>query len=78
MRPTPELRASFELMRDAIALSAHCLASDPTQLSSQVCGRLLEETDPAVRRLITHAQLAGRGELTPITASLTRPGGAVR
>ena len=67
---------ALERLQGAVCLSAHVLAGDPRQLSSQLRGRLLEDDDGDVQALL--ARTAGRTKgprLDPLTGSLIPPGG---
>ncbi|HEU4560625.1 MAG TPA: NB-ARC domain-containing protein [Longimicrobium sp.] len=58
----------------ALRLSAHVLAQRPSQLPSQLLGRLLDVDRPAVRALLERAKPATpRVWIRPMTASLTAP-----
>jgi WD40 repeat protein len=66
------------LVQSAIRLSAHVLIEDPSQLASQITGRLLDASSEPVRAFVQRvAEHHASPWLQPRTASLTRPGGAV-
>ena len=64
------------LVEEALRLSAHVLAHDPSQLPSQLTGRLLSEDSVQVRGLLAKAlHSAGAAWRRPLWADLTPPGG---
>ena len=67
----PGLRA----IREALQLSAHVLGDDPSQVASQLTGRLRFSELPSVRQLLDQARGWDRSWLRPLTAGLIRPGG---
>jgi WD40 repeat protein len=69
--------AGLRSIRDAIVLSAHVLAKDPSALMGQLAGRLRSNPDPRIQQLIERSPLPlqGRPRLHPITGCLTPPGG---
>ena len=69
--------AGLRSIRDAIVLSAHVLAKDPSALIGQLAGRLRSNRDPRIQRLIDRApaSLRGRRRLHPLNGCLTPPGG---
>jgi WD40 repeat protein len=68
----------LRLIRDALRLSAHVLAKDRTQLSSQLFGRLRDKDEERIRALIGEAKSQQRGVgLWPRAESLIQPGGAL-
>ncbi|BAY88615.1 MULTISPECIES: NB-ARC domain-containing protein [unclassified Tolypothrix] len=67
---------NLQLIQGALRLSAHVLAVDKKQLSSQLQGRLLDKKIPEIQALLTQAkQQTSVPWLSPLTASLTPPGG---
>ncbi|WP_445629098.1 WD40 repeat domain-containing protein [Nostoc sp. DSM 114167] len=67
---------SLKLIQGALRLSAHILAVDKKQLRSQLQGRLLDKKIPEIQALLTQAkQQTSVPWLSPLTASLTPPGG---
>lgn len=69
-----EEATTLRLVRDALRLSVHPLASDPSQLLTQIWGRLIFEEAPSVRPLLdSFAAKADRPWLRLWTPSLTRP-----
>ena len=64
----------FKLIQAAIRLSAHVLADDPTQLASQLWGRLLSESAPAIQNLLEQVQPTFPW-LRSLTHTLIAPGG---
>ena len=65
---------AITLVRDALRLSAHHLARDPTLLRSQLHGRLLGVESPEIQGLLRRP--SGRSPwLRCLTPSLTGPGG---
>ena len=68
----------LRLIRDALRLSAHILAKDRAQLSSQLVGRLGNREEKRLQALVGEARSQRRGiGLWPRTGSLTQPGGAL-
>ncbi len=71
-----EARRRLGLLQGALRLSAHVLGHDPTQLPSQLTGRLLGREEPEFRNLLEEVRLkTTRPWLRPLTPSLTPPGG---
>jgi WD40 repeat protein len=66
----------IRLIQQALQLSAHVLQTDHAELPSQLFGRLLNQTHPAVRKLLDQAEGESSGVwLRPLKASLGEPGG---
>ncbi|HEX8199143.1 MAG TPA: NB-ARC domain-containing protein [Isosphaeraceae bacterium] len=65
---------ALSLVRDALRLSAHHLARDPSLARGQLHGRLLGIASLKIQRLLGSAA-GGPPWLRPLTPSLTRPGG---
>ncbi|HEU4689481.1 MAG TPA: NB-ARC domain-containing protein [Vicinamibacterales bacterium] len=64
------------LIRGALRLSAPCLAVDPSQLRTQLTGRLLERDEPEIVRLRQALERsADEAWLTPLHPALDAPGG---
>jgi WD40 repeat protein len=74
------LDAGLRVVDDTLALSADVLARNTSALPSQVAGRVHEPVDRRVRTLVESARatLSQEGQLRPLTACLTPPGGALR
>jgi WD40 repeat protein len=74
-----EARREAHLVRDALGLSSHVLRGDPTQLPSQMLGRLghLDGAGaPRIAHLLARIRgFEGRAWLQPVAPSLTPPGG---
>lgn len=69
---------SLRRVGDALSLSAHVLARDPTQMAGQIAGRLAAGTTPAVDRLLAGANAWNAvATLCPSTPSLAAPGGSL-
>lgn len=66
---------SSRVIREALQLSAHVLADDPSQVASQLTGRLLLSDLQPIRRLLEQALDCGQPWLRPLTTALIRPGG---
>jgi WD40 repeat protein len=64
----------LKLIQAAIRLSAHILADDPSQLASQLWGRLLSESAPAIQNLLKQVQPTFPW-LRSLTPTLIAPGG---
>ena len=78
VRVNPEAARILDLLQSALRLSAHVLASDPTQLPSQLHGRLLGFDNSPVRALLAQAQCeTQRPWLRPLTPTLDVPGDAL-
>ena len=72
--PQPaEQRRELESIAGAIELSAHVLVRDPSQLGSQLLGRLLGHPEPGLARL--RAAIVERPVLLPLLPGLDAPGG---
>ncbi len=70
---------SLQLVGEGLRLSARALARDPDHLESQLLGRLADQDDPTVQRLLESAiQSRTDAWLRPLTCSLARPGGLLR
>jgi WD40 repeat protein len=68
----------MSLLQRAIRLCAHVVATDKTQLASQLLGRLSTDTLPEIATLRQQAaQWRGAPWLRPLAALLTAPGGAL-
>ena len=65
-----------ELIQEALRLSSHVLAKDPSQLASQLIGRLLPHCNqPAIQRFSAALiSAAGRAWLRPLKPALQPPG----
>lgn len=73
------LREALVATAEALRMSGHVLADDPTQLAAQLCGRLRGSALAGLRQLVAQAPVAARAPtLVPRTASLIPPGGALR
>lgn len=67
---------SLHEVQGALRLSAHILAKDPSQLPSQLYGRLAGTGDPGVKALVDGVpQREERAWLRPLTGALTVAGG---
>lgn len=67
---------NLSLIHSALQLSAHVLVQDPTQLPSQMTGRLLDQKTPEIAALLD--QIRKRQECVwfrPLTSGLISPGG---
>lgn len=73
----PEKYQGLHLIKETIALSAHILTHDSSQLASQLTGRLIEEHSPAVHTLLGGARLKKEAWLRPLSASLDNIHGVV-
>ena len=63
----------------SLQLAAHILPDDPDQLPGQLVGRLGDDADPALRRLLDEASASADAPwLCPTTPALTSPGGPLR
>jgi NB-ARC domain/APAF-1 helical domain len=70
--------AQAQRMAATLRLSAHALASDPRQLTSQLLGRLATGDGPQIASLLTEARLlSDRPALLPPRPTLTPPGSAL-
>ena len=64
------------VVRQALQMSAHVLAADPTQLPGQLTGRLLDHQGSVIQQLVADAGAWARGPwLCPRRQSLRAPGG---
>ena len=61
------------LVRDAIRLSAHILASDKTQLRGQLLGRLMSHEVPEIQTLLERAKQPSGGTATPVNPQPNTP-----
>ena len=67
---------SLSLLLGALRLSAHVVSRDPSQLPSQLTGRLIDRHEPTIKRLLEQIHKEVKYPwLRPLTASLTPPGG---
>ncbi len=68
----------LDLVKGALRLSSHVLSRDPTQLCSQVYGRLMTQTSCSIQKLL---EIIGAKETGPwlrtISPSLIPPGGSL-
>ncbi len=68
---------SLLLVQGALRLSAHVLGTDIRQFSSQLCGRLSPETNPAIAGLVRQARKSKSAGILPIKPTLITPGGSL-
>jgi WD40 repeat protein len=67
---------ALRLVHGALRLSAHVLAKDPSQLRSQLYGRLVRSSDPSVSALVERIEASGGSPwLRPLPGALTPAGG---
>ncbi|HYW44234.1 MAG TPA: NB-ARC domain-containing protein [Bryobacteraceae bacterium] len=67
---------AFQLVKDALRLSAHTLANDPSLLASQLTGRLGATASPEVHKLLEIARQSQRAPwLEAVYQTLKAPGG---
>lgn len=72
-----EAEKALRLVREALALSSHTLSRDPSQLATQLTGRLGDNRTGPIQNLLTGARQKKTTWLMPKTASLTKPGQAL-
>ena len=71
--------SAAQTLRAALRLSAHTLADDPDQLAGQLIGRLADDHDPELSRLLEQAAAwSQRPWLCPLTGALGSPQGPLR
>ena len=71
----PEVVKALRLIQGALRLSAHILMAEPTQLASQLWGRLQSFDIPEIQRLLQQAKQNQTVWLHPLKSSLISPGG---
>jgi WD40 repeat protein len=75
--PGRKLRA-LRLILGALRLSSHVLLRDPSQLGTQMFGRLLGSEEPVIQKFLDHVTLEQMGPwLRPLHQALEAPGGAL-
>ncbi len=70
-----EVVKALQLIQGALRLSAHVLMAEPTQLASQLWGRLQSCEVPEIQRLLQQAKHNQTVWLRPLKSSLTPSGG---
>jgi WD40 repeat protein len=70
--------SELHLVKEALQLSEHILASDKTQLAGQLLGRLMAVKSPEIQSILQQVrQLEGATWLRPLHTTLTTPGGCL-
>jgi len=75
-RLSVDQRQGFRLIQETIALSAHILQQDPSQLACQLTGRLGHDSNELVQRLLAGVERKLDTWLRPLTSTLERVSGA--
>jgi WD40 repeat protein len=73
---TAEQIRALSAIKETLAISAHILIQNPSQLASQLTGRLIDNQTEPVQRLLAGARTRTEPWLRPLTASLEKGGGA--
>ena len=64
----------MKIVKEALSLSAHVLIEYPTQLSSQLTGRLLFSQEQTIRELLEQIRCYAQPWFRPLKPTLTKPG----